>query len=117
MMELDITWDPVKAQTNLSKHGVSFTQAASVLLDPLALTVFDAAHSDQEERWFTLGQALDGTLLAIAHTYQSTGPDTASRTIDTCSLSCSISESGMRGMGKPLVVPKSVNGRAALSLR
>ena len=77
MMELDITWDPVKAQTNLSKHGVSFTQAASVLLDPLALTVFDAAHSDQEERWFTLGQALDGTLLAIAHTYQSTGPDTA----------------------------------------
>lgn len=77
MMELDITWDPAKAQTNLSKHGVSFTQAASVLLDPLALTVFDAAHSDQEERWFTLGQALGGTLLAIAHTYQTTGPATA----------------------------------------
>jgi uncharacterized protein len=77
MMELDITWDPAKAQSNLSKHGVSFTRAASVLLDPLALTVFDAAHSDQDERWFTLGLTLDGTLLAIAHTYQSTGPDTA----------------------------------------
>ena len=111
MMELDITWDPVKAQTNLSKHGVSFTQAASVLLDPLALTVFDAAHSDQEERWFTLGQALDGTLLAIAHTYQSTGPDTASRTIDTCSLSRSSSDSGMRD-----IKPTSL-GRASIPSR
>ncbi|MGQ0802162.1 MAG: BrnT family toxin [Pseudomarimonas sp.] len=76
-MELDITWDVAKAQSNLSKHGVSFTQAASVLLDPLALTVFDTAHSEQEERWFTIGQALGGTLLAIAHTYQTTGPATA----------------------------------------
>lgn len=76
-MELDITWDPTKAQSNLSKHGVSFTLAASVLLDPLALTVFDAVHSTQEERWFTLGQSQGGTLLAIAHTYQTTGPTTA----------------------------------------
>lgn len=68
-MELDITWDPVKAQSNFAKHGVSFTQAASVLLDPLALTVFDADHSENEERWFTLGQARDGTLLAVSHTY------------------------------------------------
>lgn len=76
-MELDVTWDPAKAQRNLSKHGVSFTQAASVLLDPLALTVFDAVHSTQEERWFTLGHSQDGTLLAIAHTYQTTGPTSA----------------------------------------
>ena len=38
------------------KHGVAFTEAATMLLDPLALTVFDAAHSETEERWFTLGQ-------------------------------------------------------------
>jgi uncharacterized DUF497 family protein len=43
-----------------------------VLDDPLALTVFDAAHSQNEERWFTLGLSSEGTLLAVAHTYQST---------------------------------------------
>jgi len=66
---LDIIWDEVKAQTNVTKHGVTFAQAATVMLDPLALTVFDAAHSDTEERWFTLGQTSDSRLLAVSHTY------------------------------------------------
>lgn len=74
-LQFDITWDPVKAQTNIAKHnGVTFVQAATVLLDALALTVFDAAHSDFEERWFTLGTSSDGKLLAVSHTYQHTGP-------------------------------------------
>lgn len=72
--KLDITWDPAKARTNLDKHGVSFADAASVLLDPLALTIFDAAHSLEEERWFTLGTSTGGALLALAHTFQTTGP-------------------------------------------
>lgn len=75
--DLEIAWDPAKARTNLAKHGVTFEEAATVLLDPLALTVFDAAHSDDEERWFTLGRSRQGTLLAVAHTYQVTGPNTA----------------------------------------
>jgi hypothetical protein len=75
--ELDIAWDPAKGQANLAKHGVSFAQAATVLTDPLALTVFDAAHSRDEERWFTLGTSSDGRLLAVAHTFQHTGPDSA----------------------------------------
>ena len=40
----NIAWDAVKAAINQRKHGVAFTEAATVLLDPLALTVFDAAH-------------------------------------------------------------------------
>ena len=64
--QLDITWDPVKAQSNITKHGVAFVQAASVLLD--------AAHSEFEERWFTLGTSNDGKLLALSHTYQHAGP-------------------------------------------
>ena len=70
--EQDAAWDAVKAQSNLAKHGVSFAQAATVLTDPLALTVFDTAHSETEERWFTLGVSSEGKLLAVAHTYQST---------------------------------------------
>ena len=45
-----------------------------MLRDALALTVFDAAHSEFEERWFTLGRSGDGMLLAVSHTYQHTGP-------------------------------------------
>lgn len=53
--QLEVTWDPNNAQSNLARHGVSFSQAASVLLDALVLTVYDEAHSEFEERWFTLG--------------------------------------------------------------
>lgn len=67
---LDIVWDDAKAQSNLAKHGVTFAQAATVMLDPLALTVFDEVHSETEERWFTLGQSSEGRFLAVAHTYQ-----------------------------------------------
>jgi uncharacterized DUF497 family protein len=74
---LDIVWDDVKAQTNLAKHGVTFAQAATVMLDPLAMTVYDEAHSETEERWFTLGQSSEGRLLAIAHTYHMLNANTA----------------------------------------
>ena len=72
--QLECTWDPLKARANLAKHGVAFEQAATVLLDALALTVFDSAHSQGEERWFTLGMSSQGRLLALAHTYQHSGP-------------------------------------------
>ena len=74
---LDIVWDDAKAQSNLAKHGVTFAQAATVMLDPLALTVYDEAHSQTEERWFTLGQSSEGRLLAIAHTYHMLNANTA----------------------------------------
>jgi uncharacterized DUF497 family protein len=78
MIELDITWDAVKAQINLDKHdGISFAQAATVLHDPLALTVFDPEHSDYEERWFTLGRSNEGKLLAVSHTYRPINSTTA----------------------------------------
>lgn len=73
-VQLDTAWDPVKALSNATKHGVTFVQAATVLLDALALTTFDAAHSETEERWFTLGISSDGKMLAVSHTYQHTGP-------------------------------------------
>jgi uncharacterized DUF497 family protein len=66
---LQITWDPLKAEANVAKHGVTFALAATVLLDPLAVTVFDAEHSQEEERWFTLGTSSEGKLLAVSHTH------------------------------------------------
>ena len=37
-------WDPAKAAANVKKHGVSFEEAASVFLDPSALTFWDPDH-------------------------------------------------------------------------
>ena len=76
-MPWDFKWDAVKAQGNLTKHGVTFEQAASVLTDPLALTVFDKVHSTDEERWFTLGVSREGKLFAVSHTFEATGPNWA----------------------------------------
>jgi uncharacterized DUF497 family protein len=70
----DFEWDPAKALANARKHGVTFDEAATVLLDPLALTVYDDASGRHEERWFTLGLDATGKLLAVARTYQITGP-------------------------------------------
>jgi len=76
-LRLEFEWDPAKAAANVAKHGVTFEQSATVLLDPLALTVLDAEHSAGEERWFTLGTSREGTLLAVSHTYTATSPDSA----------------------------------------
>jgi uncharacterized DUF497 family protein len=39
-------------------------------LDPNALSVFDEQHSQDEERWVTLGLDRTGTLLVVSHTYR-----------------------------------------------
>jgi uncharacterized protein len=75
--QLEFMWDAAKAAANLAKHGVAFARAAMVFGDALALTAFDAAHSDFEERWFTIGMDSAGKLLAVSHTYAATGPTSA----------------------------------------
>lgn len=67
---LQFEWDEHKAQTNILKHGVAFETAATVLHDALALTVYDEAHSQTEDRWFTIGRAITGKLLVVVHTYE-----------------------------------------------
>lgn len=62
-------WDPDKAHSNFSKHGISFEQAASVFLDPLALSIPDIEHSENEERWILLGTGQGSQLLVVVHTH------------------------------------------------
>ena len=70
-------WDPVKARGNLADHKVSFQLATTVFRDPLAITVYDEEHSEDEERWATLGQAENGQYLVVIHTFQQTNPNDA----------------------------------------
>ena len=67
-MPLSFEWDPAKAKTNLSKHGVSFEEAATVFGDILSLTIPDPAHSQVEDRSITVGQSHSGKLLVVVHT-------------------------------------------------
>ncbi|HVS10656.1 MAG TPA: BrnT family toxin [Planctomycetota bacterium] len=60
-------WDPVKAATNVKKHRVTFEEAASVFLDPVALTFLDPDHSEEEDREITIGRSTRQRVLFVAH--------------------------------------------------
>jgi hypothetical protein len=66
---MKITWDPAKAATNESVHGVTFAEAATVLDDELALTREDPA-AIGEQRFATLGLSGEGKLLVVIYTYR-----------------------------------------------
>ena len=68
-MEFD--WDPNKAASNLRRHNVSFSEAATVFSDPLSMTVPDPDHSLDEDRSITVGLSHRGRLLIVAHTERS----------------------------------------------
>ena len=68
-MKYNFEWDPVKAMTNLGKHGVSFEEASEIFLDPLQLSLVDTEHNEQEERWITLGNTKSYKLRLVVHTY------------------------------------------------
>ncbi len=68
---IDFEWNPDKAAENLKKHRVSFSEAASVFADPLAITIFDPDHSDNEERFLLLGHSTPRRLIVISHTDRS----------------------------------------------
>ena len=65
---MDFEWDPGKAETNLRKHGVAFAEAGTVFGDDLAITVPDPDHSDEEDRFITIGWSNFHRLLIVSHT-------------------------------------------------
>ena len=68
-MRYEFEWDPTKASGNIAKHGVSFEDAMSVFLNPLALSRPDDGSGFGEERWITIGQNIDMKVLLVVHTF------------------------------------------------
>lgn len=64
---MDFEWDPHKAENNFIKHNVSFQEAATVLGDPLSITIYDPDHSKAEDRFITIGWSNQNRLLMVAH--------------------------------------------------
>ena len=70
---MSFEWDPAKALANVKKHGITFDEAATVFLDPLALSGPDPDHSLAESRFVNFGMSSLGHLLAVSHAYRPGG--------------------------------------------
>ena len=69
-MTMRYEWDPAKAAANQRKHRVSFDEAATVFLDPLAMSAPDPDRSAGEVRYITFGMSSLARLLVVSHTYR-----------------------------------------------
>ena len=65
---MEFEWSPAKATANLKKHGVSFSEAATVFSDVLSMTASDPDRSTEEDRYITVGMSDRFRLLMVAHT-------------------------------------------------
>ena len=61
----DFEWDEKKAESNLEKHGVSFAEATTALVDPFAK--FFADPTPDEDRCVALGMSVRERVLLVVH--------------------------------------------------
>ena len=64
--ELQFEWDAVKAAANRRKYGISFEEAATAFVDPLA-RIFDDPDSHGEHRFLLVGVSAASRLLVVVH--------------------------------------------------
>ncbi len=65
---MKVVWDKKKAAANIRKHiGIEFSHAATVLDDPLAVTIEDSLHVEQ--RFVTVGTDILGRVLVVVYAY------------------------------------------------
>jgi hypothetical protein len=64
---MNIIWNTKKAAANIRNHGIEFSHAATVLDDPMAITIEDTRH--EERRFVTVGADLLGRVLVVVYAY------------------------------------------------
>jgi uncharacterized DUF497 family protein len=65
---VEFEWDAEKADENLRKHNVAFTEGLTIFGDPLEVMILDPDHSEDELRFVSLGRSQAGRLLVVAYT-------------------------------------------------
>ena len=60
---MKFTWNEDKERANIHKHGITFSSAAMVFGDPFRWEDYDEEHSEEEERFVTIGFAGDVLML------------------------------------------------------
>ena len=59
--------DVEKAESNLKKHGVSFSEAATVFDDLFNVDFYDPKHSGEEHRFLIIGESNFQRLLIVSY--------------------------------------------------
>ena len=63
---MKVAWDEAKNLANKRKHGVSFDEAQQLLLDDDGrLDIFDEEHSEDEDRFISIGPISRGLVLVV----------------------------------------------------
>lgn len=63
---MEFEWDPSKATANFEKHGVTFEEALTVFMDPLARIHEDPDHSEAEHREIIVGHSIEQRLILVS---------------------------------------------------
>ena len=69
---MQFEWDEDKNKRNLKIHGIDFETAARVFADPHRLEKYDDSHSDDEDRYITIGE-INGTAYIVMVVYTERG--------------------------------------------
>ena len=64
---MKVVWDARKAARNIRHHGIEFSDAATVLDDPMAVTIEDTRHGEQ--RFITVGVDIIGRILVVVYAF------------------------------------------------
>ncbi len=67
-MGLQFEWDSGKEAANLKKHHVPFNEAETIFGDPREMTTFDEDHSEDEDRFISIGMSSVGRVLVVSCT-------------------------------------------------
>ena len=61
-----VVWDDAKNRANRKKHQVTFEEASRLFTSAVDyLEIFDAAHSDEEDRFIAIGPVTRGIVLVV----------------------------------------------------
>lgn len=65
---MEFEWDPVKAEINLQKHGISFVAALAVFDDPNRIEADTTRPEQGEKRTKVIGRIGDSLVVAVITT-------------------------------------------------
>lgn len=69
---MEFEWDEEKNKKNIKNHGIDFETAARVFADSYRIEKYDKNHSDEEDRYITIGE-INGTAYVIMVVYTERG--------------------------------------------
>jgi uncharacterized DUF497 family protein len=67
---LKFEWNPDKNKANILKHRVSFEDAETVFDDKNAVFLYDENHSEEEDRFYIIGEDRNFRELCVCHCYR-----------------------------------------------